>query len=73
MTMSKKAKPATSNRREFLKGVAVMGGTAALALVSQAQASEVAPDVAKQDVATPESKGYRVTPHVAEYYNKARF
>lgn len=71
--MSKKAKPATSNRREFLKGVAIMGGTATLAMVGKAQASEAPPDTAKQNVPTPESKGYHVTPHVAEYYNKARF
>lgn len=71
--MSKKAKPATSNRREFLKGVAIMGGTATLALVSKAQASEAAPKTAKQEAPAPESKGYHVTPHIAEYYQKAQF
>ena len=72
--MSKKAKPAARSRREFLKGVAVMGGTATLAVVTKAQAAEEAP--VKAQGASPEApanKGYHVTPHIADYYDKARF
>ena len=73
--MSKKAKPATSSRRAFLKDVVIMGGTAAATLaVGQTQASHVGPEgTAKQEVVKPASKGYHVTPHIADYYEKARF
>jgi hypothetical protein len=71
--MSKKAKPATRSRREFLKGVAVMGGTATLAVVTKAHAADAPPQTPGAKLEATESKGYHVTPHIADYYGKARF
>ncbi len=61
-----------SKRRQFLKGLAVGGGGAALAgLAGGAGAAleeQAAPTRDK-----PVSQGYRETAHVREYYEKARF
>lgn len=68
--MSKKSKT-VSSRREFLKGAAVMGGAATLAVVAKGAAAS-APE--ETPVTTPERpKGYHVTPHIRQYYDKARF
>ena len=65
-------KSLSSGRRRFLKGLAATGGGAALAGV--AASTQAALD-AKQTPAEerPESQGYRVTAHIREYYQKARF
>lgn len=69
--MSKKSKAVRSSRREFLKGAAVMSGAATLAVVAKGAAAK-APEEAP--VTTPERpKGYHVTPHIQQYYDKARF
>ncbi len=61
-----------ANRRSLLKGLAV-AGTAATAAAAGA-ATIVAPDSEPEATTTPpRSEGYRLTPHVAEYYRKARF
>ena len=39
--MSKKTKPVKSSRRQFLKGAAVVGGAATLAVVARGGAAEV--------------------------------
>ena len=57
-------------RRDFLKGVAVAGGAAALAAVGQpAVAGEQ--QAAATDSPAP-SKGYQVTAHVKAYYDSLR-
>ena len=71
--MSKKAKPATRSRREFLKGVAVMGGTATLAVVTKVHAADAPTQSQGGSLEASESKGYHVTSHIADYYDKARF
>jgi len=58
-----------TNRRKFLRDLATAGGLAAVA--------GSAGSVAAQPAATPEppakpATGYRVTPHVSKYYDKAR-
>jgi len=66
-----KAKTVTRTRRDFFKGIAVLGGAATVAAVSgQAVSAVSAPVRVKPDSG---SRRYRVTPHVEEYYKKARF
>lgn len=69
--MSKKSKPVTRSRREFLRGAAVVGGAATLAVVAKAGAASVQGE-AKETVAAPASKGYHETPHIRAYYETAR-
>lgn len=69
--MTRRSKEESAGRRDFLKGVAAAGGAAAAVAAGGAVA---APD--SEPTAAPEvrgTKGYRVTPHIAEYYEKARF
>lgn len=64
----------TSNkRREFLKGVVIGSGAAAVAIASGGVAA--APEKKEIAPAQPKagSQGYHVTPHVAEYYKTAEF
>jgi hypothetical protein len=61
--------PSTA-RRNFLKGLAAVGGLVAASGVAEASkggAGAVAP------TRSPPPRGYRLTPHVAKYYGKARF
>lgn len=72
--MSVKKKGADISRRGFLKGVAATGGAVAVStVVSETANSGTLPestmDQASQDV----NKGYHVTPHILDYYEKARF
>ena len=58
-----------TNRRKFLRDLAAAGGLAAVA--------GSAGSVAAEPAATPGPRvkpatGYRVTPHVSKYYDKAR-
>jgi nitrous oxide reductase len=67
--MSRDTGISKTSRRAFLRDMAAMGGAAAVAASAGASAelpvSAPAPTVAKP-------KGYRLTPHVAKYYDKAR-
>jgi hypothetical protein len=58
-----------TNRRKFLRDLAAAGG-----LVAVAGSAGVAATAATAGPAAPSSKpdGYRVTPHVSKYYDKAR-
>ena len=60
-------------RRAFLKDVVLAGGATAMAAAAGG-ALAAAPD---RDASAPEDQsadsGYRVTPHVKAYYDKARF
>ena len=71
--MSVKKNGAAVSRRGFLKGVAAAGGAAAAsAVVTEAANAGITKDpVAKK--AQQDAKGYHVTPHILEYYEKARF
>jgi len=70
--MSVNKQGAQISRRGFLKGAAmVSGAAAATALTAVATAGpEASTEVPKQDEG---SQGYHVTPHILEYYEKARF
>lgn len=59
-----------TNRRKFLRDVATAGGLAAVA--GSASVVVAAPATATKPQAS-RPAGYRVTPHVAKYYDKARF
>lgn len=64
----------TADRRMFLKGAAVAGGTAALTavsatgLVAQATPEQATPDAQ----AKPASQGYHETQHIKDYYRVLR-
>jgi len=61
------------NRRALLKGFAV-AGTAVTAAAAGAATVAGQADTAAAEGAPPQTaKGYRETPHVREYYRKARF
>lgn len=72
--MSVKTKGAAVSRRGFLKGVAATGGAvAASAVVSETANSAVPPESKAEQGAQDTHKGYHVTPHILDYYEKARF
>jgi hypothetical protein len=64
--------PSTSrtDRRRFLHDVAAAAGLAAVA--GSAAGATPAATPAAADSRADETNGYRVTPHVAKYYAKAR-
>jgi nitrous oxide reductase len=69
--MSHESKPVRKSRREFLKGAAVVGGAATLAVVAKGGVAGTQADTKKVKSA-PESKGYHETPHIRAYYKTAR-
>lgn len=70
--MSHEIESEKMSRRGFLKSAAVVGGAAtATALGSQVQAGVEDPAPSAKELSSP--KGYRETPHIREYYKKARF
>jgi len=68
--MSRETGTRDSSRRSFLRGLAVMGGATAVAASTGAETLAPGVDTKKQP---DKPQGYRVTPHVAKYYDKARF
>lgn len=71
--MSKKPETVRPSRRTFLKGVVAAGGTASVLAAGTAAEAEVEQAPAAEDTAKTRVTGYRLTPHIAEYYEKARF
>lgn len=70
--MTKKPTAGCDSRRGFLQRVAMLGGVAGAAIASPG--TVIKDDAEDQDrPASSAPKGYRVTPHIAEYYKKARF
>lgn len=67
--MNERSKSTKESRREFLKSMAVIGG-AALAVVARPSAADAPETTGKPD--SPKPKGYHVTPHILDYYEKAR-
>jgi len=65
--MSRETGKKDNSRRSFLRGLAVMGGVSAIAGSASAGPEDAAPKAAPA-----KPQGYRVTPHVAKYYDKAR-
>lgn len=70
--MSVKSKSVESGRRGFLKGVVVAGSAAAVTAVSTTSATAAQKKEGPASAGA-ETTGYRETPHILEYYEKARF
>ena len=69
--MSTKSRSNTKGRRAFLRQLAAVGGaTATVAVAGRAVAVPSVESAAKPEAV---SRGYRLTEHVATYYDKARF
>ena len=69
--MSVKDQGAKVSRRGFLKGAAMVSGAAAASTLStRASAGVTQSTEAKQPE---QARGYHVTAHIREYYEKARF
>ena len=68
-----KEKGVTMNRRGFLKGAAIVGGAAAVSTLSQGVTADTQIVEKPAKAADDKPKGYRMTPHIREYYEKARF
>ena len=68
--MSKKRQAEQSGRREFLRRVAVAGGSAAV--VAAAGKTVAAPVDPEQQKPTRDAVGYRETDHVRAYYRTCR-
>lgn len=59
------------SRRNALKGMAVLGGAAAVTASTTVSAATTAPD--KVESEAPKSLGYHQTEHIRQYYRLARF
>jgi len=70
-----KSKPHSQNRRDFLvRGAVTVGAAASLAVAARSNAAPVKPEAkSKTPANTKHESGYRLTPHIQEYYRKARF
>ncbi len=68
-----KEKGVSMNRRGFLKGAAIVGGAAAVSTLSQGVTADRQIAAEPAPPADDKPKGYRMTPHIREYYEKARF
>lgn len=70
--MSQQKQSEKLSRRGFLKSAAVAGGAAGVATLGSQMSANADEQAPAEKAATP-SKGYRETPHIREYYAKARF
>ena len=68
--MSNRHDSSAPGRRQFLRLAAVTGGT--LAVVGATQGALVLDAETDEPRVNCQTKGYRVTSHIEEYYNKAR-
>lgn len=59
-----------AGRRNFLRGFVVAGGGVAISCITESTGAKNPPH---QSSARQGSRGYRLTPHIREYYYKARF
>jgi nitrous oxide reductase len=69
--MSDKQQNETLTRRGFLKSAAALGGAAAATALSSTVAAETPGKPLTE--AQQEATGYRETPHILAYYERARF
>lgn len=66
------SKPIDTDRRNFLRGIAVAGGTTALAsAIAVSDSTEASAENGPRQSAA-ESKGYQLTEHVRAYYRTSR-
>ncbi|MDH3316854.1 MAG: hypothetical protein OER43_13955 [Gammaproteobacteria bacterium] len=72
--MSEKTKTPRSDRRAFMKGVAVAGGATAVAVAGGGAVADVSADKPEAAKAKAEStQGYHETDHIRKYYRLAQF
>ena len=71
--MSRDESRTEPNRRRFLRGLATAGGAAATSGLIVRSAEAAVPTRPTNTDEPAESQGYRLTPHILEYYEKARF
>ena len=72
--MKQSSKKAGGDRRAFLRNVAIAGGAATAAVAAGAAVSRTgAQGEAAAPAAADGPTGYHETPHIREYYEKARF
>jgi hypothetical protein len=63
-----------AGRREFLKGMAAIGGGAAVAVAAGgAVADTQRSSKLESEAGSLQPEGYKLTPHIQRYYEKARF
>ena len=70
--MTERARVTRAGRRNFLKGAA-LASTAAAVAAATGSALAGAPVETARKRSDGVKRGYRVTPHISEYYEKARF
>jgi hypothetical protein len=63
----------SKTRRQFLKSALIGGGAAAVAVASGTVVAAAPADKKAPERRKPESRGYRETEHVREYYKTAEF
>ena len=69
-----KTRSVNEGRRGFLKGMAAIGGGAAVAAAANAAVADTQPSSnLEHAVGNPQPRGYKLTPHIQRYYEKARF
>ena len=71
----KQSSPFETERRNFLKGIVVVGGVTVLSSLSAGESTGLTTSdtVEKSDGASTQlSKGYHETPHIEAYYNSLR-
>lgn len=56
-------------RRQFFKKAAIVGGTAVLTVLGRRTRAATSPGRPEK----PRKQGYRLTPHIRKYYEKASF
>jgi hypothetical protein len=60
-------------RRTFLKTIALLGGSAAVLAARKGVAARASVKSKPSSEAGVRSQGYRLTPHIRKYYERARF
>ncbi len=71
--MSKNENTNAVNRRGFLRSVATAGGAVAASGLITRSANAIDSTESSQEDDRQINQGYRITPHILEYYEKARF
>lgn len=72
MNKKQPSPPKKTERRNFLKGVAIVGGATALTKVSAGLLTEENPRKKIEKAKAQPSKGYQETSHVQAYYQSLR-
>lgn len=68
--MNNPTRPPSVQRREFLRQCAVIGGSATV-VAAAGGVAETAPEEPAQPAGREKPRGYRLTPHIRDYYEKA--